>query len=339
MLRGQRNNSIDFLKLLFTFIIAVHHFQEAIGICLIQHGDLAVEFFFMVSGFYLMDSFEKNHGEKSAVEYIKRRLRKLYPHYLFSLVILLLALGVTADSIQELFAKTVQTIPELFMMQDIGIFYYSGSNYPAWYLSVLILVSYFLYAGLKWNRNFCIQIGYPMLMLLGATMLFSEGNNNIVHWNAYGPFYLPVIRGTVDMILGIMIWNVVNKSIQINKVYGILLELASLFLIVVAMFGIDTQDSLALLGFPILLTLCFSRKNIFRSITDLEIFGRMGKYTYAMYLNHSLIIRIVKTMLNSRMDNKMLLVLIYLILLFGYSIVTEKIVDHFLSAKLERGKG
>ena len=334
----QRNYSIDFLKIIFTIVIAIHHFQEAIGITFISHGDLAVEFFFMVSGYYLMDSFSQNYrwgGQKqSACDYILRRYKKLYPHYLFSLVVLVGALILASREADYILDKLIQTIPELFMLQDIGVFYYSGSNYPAWYLSVLMVLSYFLYLGLSLNKTVCVKVIYPLLLLLGSTLLFSGEDNSIVHWSAYGVLYMPLIRGLVDMIIGILIWKCVHADFKIDFVFSLMLNIMAWFLIIVAMFGEKTQDSLVLLGFAILLVLYFSQSNLFSKFTDIKLFGTIGKYTYAICLNHSLVIRIVK--LFGEKLQTIWLVIVFLVVLFAYSVVTENIVRYLTNHVKER---
>ncbi len=47
-----RNGKIDFLRLLFAFIIVLHHTRYLLGDdhCLFLGGSLSVEFFFFVSG-------------------------------------------------------------------------------------------------------------------------------------------------------------------------------------------------------------------------------------------------------------------------------------------------
>lgn len=221
------------------------------------------------------------------------------------------------------------------MLQDVGVFYYSGSNYPAWYLSVLMVLSYFLYQGLSLNKTVCIKVIYPLLLLLGSALLFSGGDNSIVHWNTFGVLYMPLIRGLVDMIIGILIWECVHSDFKIYFVFSLVMNIMAWFLIIVAMFGEKTQDSLVLLGFAILLVLYFSQSNLLSKFTDIKLFGTIGKYTYAMYLNHSLVIRIVVKLFGEKLQT-IWLGIVYLAVLFGYSVITENIVRHLTNQVKER---
>lgn len=76
---------IDIVKFIYVILIAVFHF------CLFYNqpgrgGYIAVELFFMISGFLLANSFEmtQKKGDKICSLYlIKHKLWDYYPHYLF----------------------------------------------------------------------------------------------------------------------------------------------------------------------------------------------------------------------------------------------------------------
>ena len=59
----ERNYSIDFLKILFALSIACGHFKGSV-----LSSDLIVELFFILSGFFLVNSFYsgKYHGDPAA---------------------------------------------------------------------------------------------------------------------------------------------------------------------------------------------------------------------------------------------------------------------------------
>ncbi|HAL58668.1 MAG TPA: hypothetical protein DCP64_04210, partial [Sarcina sp.] len=112
------NLSIELFRILFTFVIVIHHASSFPGgdTCL-RHGYLCVEFFFILAGFFLYRSFraEKEH---STFAYLKKRLRRLYPEYLFAALVCILVLGVLNREFD--LSKAVN---ELLMLQNTGIFH------------------------------------------------------------------------------------------------------------------------------------------------------------------------------------------------------------------------
>ena len=81
---NKRNYSVDIYKLFFAFVIAFGHFGTSIF-----HSGIVVNCFFIVSGYFLINSFNSNKYS-SSFEYTKNKLSKIYPYYLFAFFSLLL---------------------------------------------------------------------------------------------------------------------------------------------------------------------------------------------------------------------------------------------------------
>lgn len=133
---SRKYGAINLFKVIFILLIVVHHSDYMEGV--LQRGYIAVEYFFMISGFFLCKMAESKK-EMSVWTYTKRRFIKLYPHYIFSFIIIFIAylvyLAVGLIKTKEIFTRC---IPEIFLVQNIGIKYSEGGlNYPCWYMSVL----------------------------------------------------------------------------------------------------------------------------------------------------------------------------------------------------------
>lgn len=113
-------------------LIVLHH--TAFWKDIFLHGYMAVELLIVTSGYFLMHTLDHKPQMRAGV-YMRSRFSKLYPHYLFSLVVMFLSTSVYRNGTITL-QIIWNTIPELLLVQNLGIFT-GGLNSPCWYMSVL----------------------------------------------------------------------------------------------------------------------------------------------------------------------------------------------------------
>ena len=99
MAKSNRNGKIEFLRFLFSVIIVIHHSRYILGDdqCLFLGGSLAVEFFFLVSGYLMMASIDRISARKApgqdlgreTLGFLWRKARAVYPDLLIAWVIAL----------------------------------------------------------------------------------------------------------------------------------------------------------------------------------------------------------------------------------------------------------
>ena len=95
----QKNNAIEFYKYVAACIIFCLHARGRYGnfetnTGAFYAGYLAVEFFFIISGYMMMQSIERkqlsDNSEVSAVQYLISRYMRLYPHYIIAILLLVI---------------------------------------------------------------------------------------------------------------------------------------------------------------------------------------------------------------------------------------------------------
>lgn len=114
-------------------------------------GDLAVDFFFFLSGYFLMEHYQKNidclcntSSEIAAFHYAKKRYMRLFPHHTYSWIIMALVVIFIWQS-QSCFEVIVNCFYEFFMLELSGLGIDNRINGVGWYCSALIICSYFTF--------------------------------------------------------------------------------------------------------------------------------------------------------------------------------------------------
>lgn len=322
-----RNYAFDGLKLLFVLIIVVHHSHYLDNY--LFHGYIGVEFFFIASGYMLMRT-TMIKPELSSKHYMFQRLKRIYPHYLFSFFVYFLLMMVY--KFRELnFSFFFKGITEVLMIQNLGIFS-GGYNYPCWYISVLFYASifvYFLWKHLPSKVFYIIGICCS-IVVYGYILYF---NNGILEtWDTHLIFYLPFWRGISGIIVGMLIY-MLHQKINFKKYSFLFLvsEIISLILILVLMCIPQNIDMFIFLSIILLVISIGSPYSLISKLSNISIVSIGTYYEYSIFLNHAFIIAVFDKIINIFPKPIIVVKLPILILaIIIYSIITTKLVDRFM---------
>ncbi len=188
-----KNNIVEALRTLFTLVICVHHASGLAARPLaMKHGYLCVEFFFMLSGYLLHRSF-KREKVHSTVNYVGKRLRRLYPEYFVAAVVAILLFGVLRGEFD-----LTRAVQELMMVQNTGFFHLGGYNYPCWYIAVLMVAGVLIYGMLTvWEQAYVKVIA--LVIILGGYTYLIGLRHGIEEWGYAGPVSQALLRGFCGM--------------------------------------------------------------------------------------------------------------------------------------------
>lgn len=187
---SKRNNSLELVRFFAAILILIFHlnqlfFEENPFFEIIP---LYVEFFFMVSGFFLMKHLESgNIEDETTWDYIIHKVRGFFaPLCIVNAVHLLLYAATNhVDSVIGVFKVLYHLKWEFFLLQDAGfvkdpqfnIDYLIG---PAWYISAMIIALVFAYPLAKYYKRVYVSIICPLsIFLIYIGFLQNYGNLNI----------------------------------------------------------------------------------------------------------------------------------------------------------------
>lgn len=188
-----RMYSIDGLKGILACIVAfVWHYQHFLPIgspfyCVLkpfyEHGYLAVEFFYMISGFGMVLGYESRiiSGEIDTFHYVNGRVKRLFMPVLLSTMVTTVLQLIYMHS----FGNIMQYASEFFTVDHFvlnilglqtGIIGREYSfNGPLWFVSVLIVCYVIFYLVVRYNvdKEDIIPLLYWIIMLIGLAIIHS----------------------------------------------------------------------------------------------------------------------------------------------------------------------
>ena len=300
-IQTKRNGFLDFLKLLFAFIIVIGHGDTIYGSVnpnkLIPLASFGVEFFFLVSGAMLLRSFEKQKQSKSIAndtfEFMKHKIKGLCPNYFVAWIVLFIIINIGIN-FKTIIFNFFKAIPELLFLKMAGMPTLSF-NGNTWYISAMLLALLIIYPIIRKNKDFFIKYIAPTITIFGIGYLTYNYKTILVieQWNGF--MYAGVIRGIVEICMGCLAYEFSKKIKDINfskfgKSLLTLLEIILYLGVIVLLFSYSFRHTLFVLLFVLMiaLSITLSGNSFTGDVFKFKIFNWMGEYSYSLYLGHSI---------------------------------------------------
>ena len=324
-----RLTSLDFIKVIIATLIVFHHYQYLSGVKFnhinfyggrIYYGYL-VELFFMISGFLMQKSYE--HKEGDSLKEIKKRLIRIYPMCIISMIFTIIVMGITG----EIKYSFIQIITSLLLVSR-GWFVEINQivNAPTWFLCILILLDfvYILINQLVKDKKVKNEI-WVVIILIGIVGFY---NNKGI------PFlYSSNCRGYVSFFIGVLIYQIYDNKSKRN------ITLISLigFLLGVVQIAVSLGwlwYKLVILIYPSIIMIVANLKQISNKVIVL-----LGNATYEVYLWHFPLFYLLKAIVNEvniSVNAHWIYMLIYVFIVWAFSLLLYKSVEVPLIAHIKK---
>lgn len=246
----------------------------------ISNGYISVDLFFVLSGFILSFVYESRFKYKVSdsdyILYLANRAIRIYPLYLFILVLVSIYY-ITTNPYPTLIYDITSNI--LFMQSVTG----NGFIGPAWSLStevIAYLLMPFMILILIKRKSFLIVSVYASLCLLGY-VAYSLGRLDVFSgWQA-------IARCLSEYVLGISSYLLFRKiKTKDNSLLCIAITILLLFLLSFRGF-----DVFVVLSFSVLIPLIASSSGVVSKVLSCAPVFYLGEISYSIYLWHGVISR------------------------------------------------
>ena len=263
---------------------------------------LFVEFYFILSGFFMMRSARLHVTAEQRLDpagatwrYILRRLGRFYPHHLLSWALVAAILLFVTKTVYpiELF-QTGWT--ELLLVNIFGFVRGDYINIVCWYLSALIFVSLPLYYLILKDEDGFIKILAPLIIILCYGTLFDRKGSlaNTIVFTQYSAF-LGYLRALADVTVGCVAFRVYewmeDAKLPGEGILETLLEGAVMLSSALWMYRNSGRGDFF---FPILffafVISVFRGKSLFTRVFDNAVSAWLGELSFAYFLNNLVVI-------------------------------------------------
>lgn len=307
--------TIEVYRLVFILLIAVMHFREDWNNTVLQKAWyegawLGVDFFFILSGFFLMKHFSSKEGSlhhqqlkgepyEESLCFVWHKAAKLYPEYFISILLMIAVKGFFSQN-------WLYAFKDGFINRWLQFVFLHAVNIPGsgqemrsiWYLSPLLVMSFIIYYILAKNKDFYIGAIAIIANFFVIVFLMNATGTLALHT---GPVFVKILpggllRAFMDMNIGILVWIAAAKLAQYSytKLFCFFmnviewLSLINIFKLF-ASGGYSIDSYKILIYFSVLILCSWNQITILSKVMNRAFLGRISSISYSIYLIHLVI--------------------------------------------------
>ena len=315
-----KNGKIEVLRFLFCISVIFFHCARILNIPIqvnlgsisfnfFSHGYIGVEFFFLVSGYFMAGSVNKKQSAgacsdlgRETLEFMKHKVWGIFPYHIAAFVILFI-FSVIIDSwgVTEMIANLYKSIPGMLFLQKFGFNFYN-LNSVEWYISAMFIAMLVLYPLCRRFYSMFVRVIAPFGGLyISGMLIFRYGSMSGASRWVEGIGFACVLRALAMISLGTCVYEMAKAlrerdfTSTVKRIFTTAEILAYgivFFYVVCDMPGyLEIHCVLLLMG---ALTLTFSGQTLGTGIFNQGWAYFLGKASLPLYLNQLAALRIVR---------------------------------------------
>lgn len=227
-----RKGNIDLLKFIFACVLVVYHFNAYVGTGLFQAGYNVVSFFFILSGFFMMESVENKPMTEplgtDTFEFIKKKISRIAPEFYVSWVIAFIVCHMANFNVKTCLKDLSESLFDLFFIKMTGLKAYSPNN-VTWYISAMLLAMAIIWPIARRWTDMYIKVISPMALVI-MLGIFCQRYESISSWKDWmGIIYSGLFRAIFSIMAGSICWSVSHyiKAKQVDSTLATFVSIMS----------------------------------------------------------------------------------------------------------------
>lgn len=355
-----RNNIVELFRFIYSLLVVGYHVQFSYSdemIDFFENGALAVEFFFLLSGYFLARSLEKLGKDeqtsfiKKVYLFMKNKIDSLLNvHFLSIIVVIIIILCCDIKSFKD---KFLPGIPSIFFVQMIIVWsgdFNKALIVPEWYLSAMLICMLFMTPIFLLLLKLLKGI-YSTIILVGIILVITIITGFATSWK-FNENIVYDMRAWGEMCVGMFSFYLSNYVKKKN--YGNIMIFFFKFLelfgyslpVIFGFLPISLSYQAYLMAITVVCEFCavfitFAEKgNIIKNQKINSAFGYLGAISLPIYLFHPVLITLIDY-INKNMPRwaKYLIVFpITIILSFLYKIIADCLNNKFKEKEKDKEK-
>jgi len=353
-----RNNIVEFFRFIYSLLVVGYHVQmsyENDVYDLFENGAIAVEYFFLLSGYFLARSLEKlAKDEKTNIflkiyYFMKNKITALLNVHFLSIIVMIIIIAF-CDS-KPFVDKFIPGIPSIFLVHMIIVWsadFDKALIVPEWYISSMLICMLFMV--LFYLLLYKIFKGvYATLILIGILCIITFITGLATSWK-FNQNMIYNIRAWSELCIGMLSYyvSISIKDKTYNNCINIILKIVEMIGYVVPVivglipYNLDFKTyALGVIFIFVAVFITFAEKgNIVKNEKVNFVFGYLGSISLPIYLFHPVLISLIDY-LNKDMPKyaKYLIVFpITLILSFLYRFIANWLNKLMMGREKEKNK-
>ncbi|MGN0204634.1 MAG: acyltransferase family protein [Coprococcus sp.] len=219
-----KNGKIEFYRFICCLYVLLFHVEkyilgeaslkEGIHPAFFPHGSMGVEFFFILSGFFLAQSVYKQYQNtdvnlvsdqvlsKEYLVFMKNKYLRIFPqHFIAFILTFIVFCIVNRVNIKGILLLLYDSVPNLFLFQMAGISF-KNINHVEWYISCMLIAMAIIYPLCrKWYYQFTRFFAPLLCLLLCGYMIYTTGAlTGVSVW--MGIAYKSLFRAIAEVAIG-----------------------------------------------------------------------------------------------------------------------------------------
>ena len=274
----------------------------------IKNSDMFVDFFFVLSGFVICYSYREINFGVDLKSFLKKRIYRLYPLHLAMLLIFLAVEGVklllqnyvqinnSLDNSVTTFFTSILLINSIKVpgVQDIGWNMVSWSISAEWISYIVFALACYVLSKFSVGRRKAFP--YLIISVCAYFILVNiTGNTKLDYTYDFG-----FLRGIIGFFTGTVCLYAFDSSFHRLKTFPkLLFTLLECIVVVIIIYFIINGSSFKQIGvvyealfFVSIFIFAFEKGHISQGLNSINLLKNMGKYSYSIYMIHTLLISI-----------------------------------------------